>query len=202
MTTSPGFTIPGFTMCRLCLLCFLGASLSNVDVLGQQAAEVVVQPLPVPVDSIPASDSVDSDPTRLSPEMQKTLSQIRQLDELREENSRLAASLKELQSRTDQQLANERAERERLAVRLRELESNLNQQLADVEVQGINLGRDGSAAALLRVGQKVRLVRKGSELMLPASGRSGEAQRVVVEEIDVNSVKLLSTSTGEIVSVQ
>ncbi len=105
-----------------------------------------------------------SDPTTPSPKMEATMSQIRELDELRAENERLKARLQELESRLDE--------------------------IAQVELTGVIFGADKSAAALLKIGGQLQLVRPGDVLTPPGGKNGAAAQTIHVSEILVDSVHL------------
>lgn len=118
-----------------------------------------------------------TDPTAESPQIDRVLSQIRQLDELRTENKQLLARLQELETRS--------------------------QRLADVDVRGVIVGSDGAAAALLQFDGQTQLVRPGSEIALVSRENPEGAQRtVLVKQIVAGGVQLQVGGSSEVFFVR
>lgn len=117
--------------------------------------------------------AVSADPTAPSPKIEATLSEIRELEQLREENRRLLARLEELEARSDQ--------------------------LADMVLRGVAIGADGSSAALLEINGVSQLVREGSELSPPRSrDQAGPGKmRLLVKQILDDGVHLEMGDSGE-----
>jgi len=143
------------------IVSFLMVAFSAVAAVGQQPPPVPVEP---PTPGAP------------SPKIDRVLSQIRQLDELREENKQLLARLRELETRS--------------------------QQLADVELRGVIVGPDGAAAALLQFDGQTQLVRPGSEVALVSRKSADGAQRIMVKQIIADGVQLQIGGSSEMFFVR
>ncbi len=112
-----------------------------------------------------------SDPTAMSRKIEETLSQIRELDQLRVENARLQERVRELETRLDE--------------------------IAQVDLRGVIAGSDKNSAALLQVGGKVRLVRVGDVFTPPTDNNQSTAQPIVVKEILADAVHLEIGESGQ-----